>query len=421
MRKIFETLRGYLYRILGGSGLTIIDTCDEEAVQDYIRDPFSNSSFCLAMQKRADATKSVKLSVFTGEGENKKEIPNHSLSILSEYVSSTVSYGDFIDYVLNWSIAKDKGCLIRKVSGLSWLAPDLRVYHPDNFNIHFNGTEISRIEIINPGENISDQNEIKNNFLWIKSANYYQEVAGISPNSYGKGLSNQNSMGILGSFIKKVWTWNWKLSKNSGKINGVISGGSGHLTKEDREEIRDRYAAMTSGNNNGKPLILSGDAKYQDTSKSPIEADWLNGEKTAHERICLSVGVPPELVGGGQSTYANRKEAKKELYTDTVIPWMQDLVNHLNKLFAKELKGAYFDIKISHIEALKLDKAEELKALDSIKDRLTVNEYRKAAAEITGLKIEDIKGGDVIVIGTETLENLSTPIGGSGNEKEDDI
>ena len=89
---------------------------------------------------------------------------------------------------------------------------------------------------------------------------------------------------------------------------------------------------------------------------------------------------------------------------------MQDLVNHLNKLFAKELKGAYFDIKISHIEALKLDKAEELKALDSIKDRLTVNEYRKAAAEITGLKIEDIKGGDVIVIGTETLENLSTPV-----------
>ena len=414
---MLERIKSYFHKM---TGVTVIWNCDESSPEDYIQDPFSNPSFMLAMQKRTEATKMIKLGIYTGEGDKKVEQKKHKLVSLLEKVNPNLSYGDFIDYVLNWSIGRNNGCLLEKRTGLSSYAPDIILYNPDNFTVSYDSYGISKIEINTPHQTITGE-ELKN-FIWLKSANYYQEVAGYSPNKTAVGLTNQNAMSVVGSYIKKVWLWNLALAKNNGRPGGIISSKDGYnLSKEDREEIRDEYTAMMSGGNNGKPIVLGGNATYLDTSKTPIDVDWSNGELTSHKRICLSVGVPPELVGSGESTYNNRKEAKKELYTDTIIPWYEDFIRQLNHFLEKELNGAYFDLKVGEIEALKEDKGEELKALETAKDRLTVNEYRKEYARITGVDLKDIPNGDQIIIGVDTLENISTPIQGDGNEKEDDI
>lgn len=414
---MFERLRNYFGR---NNGLSIFLQCDESTINDYINDPFSNPSFCLAMQKRTDATKIVEVGIFKGYDKQKKELENHPLAVLLDKVNINLSWGDFIDYVLNWSIGKNNGVLIEKVVGIPSMAPDLIVYNPDNFQVSFDTTGVIKIEIMNPRRVIVG-GELKN-FKWIKSCNYYQELAGVNPQSVGTGLSNQNALGVIGSYIKKVWKWNWSLAKNTGRINGIISSKDGYnLKQEDREEIRDAYAAMSTCWNNGKPLVLGGNATYQDTSKSPTDIDWENGEIMAHKKICLSVGVPPELVGEGESTYNNRLESKKELYTDTIIPWYNDFMRQLNDLLRPELKGAYFAIKIGSIEALKENKAEELQALETAKDRLTVNEYRKEYARIIGIELAEVPNGNVIIIGSDTLDNISTDISGDGSEKVDDI
>lgn len=414
---MFERLRNYFGR---NNGLSIFLQCDDSTINDYINDPFSNPSFCLAMQKRTEATKIVEVGIFKGYDKQKKELENHPLAVLLDKVNINLSWGDFIDYVLNWSIGKNNGVLIEKVVGIPSMAPDLIVYNPDNFQVSFDTTGVIKIEIMNPHRVIVD-NELKN-FKWIKSCNYYQELAGVNPQSVGTGLSNQNALGVIGSYIKKVWKWNWSLAKNTGRINGIISSKDGYnLKQEDREEIRDAYAAMSTSWNNGKPLVLGGNATYQDTSKSPTDIDWENGEIMAHKKICLSVGVPPELVGEGESTYNNRLESKKELYTDTIIPWYNDFMRQLNDLLRPELKGAYFAIKIGSIEALKENKAEELQALETAKDRLTVNEYRKEYARIMGIELAEVPNGNVIIIGSDTLDNISTDISGDGSEKVDDI
>lgn len=415
---MFERLKAYFNKSL--PGISVILGCNDSSTEDYIHDPYSNISFCLAMQKRTEATKIIQVGIFTGYDKDKKELEKHKLDPLLYKVNPNLSYGDFIDYVLNWSIAKDNGVLIEKVVGLPSMAPDLVVYNPDNFRMYFDSSELARIEIINPHRIITGK-ELKN-FKWIKSCNYYTEVAGYDPYKQSTGLSNQRAMSILGSYIKKVWNWNWSLAKNSGRVNGIISAdGDYSLTQEDREEIRDKYSSMASGLNNGKPIVMGTKIRYQDTSKSPTDVDWSNGELTAHQKICLSVGVPPELVGAGESTYNNRLEAKKELYTDTIIPWYQDFIRQLNDLLKKELGNAYFDIKIGSIEALKENKAEELQALETAKDRLTINEYRKEYARIMGIELNELENGNVIVIGGETLDNISTDIKGDGSEKEDDI
>lgn len=414
---MFDRIKKYFR---GQSGLTVMFGCDESSVDDYINDPFNNPSFCLAMQKRTEATKAIQLGIFKGYDRKKVELEKHKLDPLLHQVNPNLSYGEFIDYVLNWSIAKDNGVLIEKVTGLPSLAPDLMIYNPDNFRMYFDSSELVKIEIIKPRRTITGE-ELKN-FKWIKSCNYYNEVAGYSPYNESTGLSNQRALAVIGSYIKKVWTWNWSLAKNGGRVNGIISSKDGYnLSQEDREEIRDKYTSMASGLNNGKPLVLGGNATYQDTSKSPTDVDWSNGELTSHQRICLSVGVPPELVGAGESTYNNRMEAKKELYTDTIIPWYNDFIRQLNDLLKVELAGAYFDIKIGTIEALKENKTEELNALESAKDRLTINEYRKEYARITGIELQDVDNGNVIVIGGDTLDNITQDIRGDGSEKEDDI
>lgn len=421
MIQIFENIKDYLIKKLGGvPGLSILMGCDETGIDDHAKDPYSNPSFALAMQKRIDATKTVELGIFKGDGDTKVEEKKHYLIPLIENVNPNQSWGDFINLVLKWSLGKDNGVLIEKVVGLPSMTPDIIIYNPDNFTVYFDNYRVRKIVISNPAKSIEGE-ELKN-YIWIKNPNCYNPVGGIAPGSTGQGYSEQNAMSVIGSYIRKIWVWNWALANNSGKAGGIITPKeSAYLSDEDRQEIADKYSAMTTGTNNGKPVVLGGSVQYHDTSKAPTDADWREGEKTSHKRICLSLGVPPELVGEGESTYNNRKEAKKELYTDTIIPWYNDFLRQLNKLLEKELKGSYFDIKIGSIEALKEDKGEELKALETIKDRLTINEYRKAVAKVTGLDLDDVEGGDVIIIGTETLENLSVSLKGDGTENEGDI
>lgn len=402
--------------LLGRTSPGFYIDCDNE-ISDYISNPFENPSFALAMFKRVEATKAVKISVFEGTGDKRKELTNHLLAPLCENLNKNLTWGEFISYVLNWSLGTDNGCLIRKVKGLSWTRPDIIVYNPSNFTVGCGIEGIRKITILNPSMTFEGE-ELKN-FIWVKSPNFKDLIANLNPGMTKRGFSLQNAMGTVGAYIKSVWLWNWRISKNSGRATGIIT--AEQIRKENIEEIKDTISSQVTGHSNGGIMVLGGNAKYLDTSKNPTDADWLNGERIAHERICLSLGVPSELCGGGESTYNNRKQARAELYTDTIIPWAQDLVRMLNNLLKEELKGAYFDIKTSNIEALKKDKSAELKALESIKDRLTVNEYRKMVSLITGMELKDVENGNEIIIGNETLKTVSEPIGGEGGENEDDI
>lgn len=390
--------------------------CDNE-INDYISNPFENPSFALAMFKRVEATKAIKISVFEGTGDKRKELTKHLLAPLCENLNKNLTWGEFISYVLNWSLGTDNGCLIRKIKGLSFCSPDIAVYNPGNFNVECDVFGIKKITILNPSMTFEGE-ELKN-FIWLKSPNFQDLIANSNPSMNTRGFSLQNAMGTIGAYIKSVWLWNWRISKNSGRATGIIT--AEQIRKENIEEIKDTISSQVTGHSNGGIMVLGGNAKYLDTSKNPTDADWLGGERIAHERICLSLGVPPELCGGGESTYNNRKQARAELYTDTIIPWCQDLVRMLNNLLKEELKGAYFDIKTSNIEALKKDKSTELKALESIKDRLTVNEYRKMVSLITGMELKEVKNGNEIIIGNETLKTVSESISGEGGENEDDI
>ncbi|MHD0318610.1 phage portal protein [Fusobacterium sp. THCT1E2] len=391
--------------------------------QEYMQSITAQPAFMLPMQKKIKAAQNVKFGVVKKEKAGKKDLPEHTLAPLFEMVNPTTSFNHFLDYLMIWLEGEDNGVLIEVVEGLKGMAPDLNLYNPRNFTIYFEGNSISKIEIHNPARTITGENEIKK-FAWIRNPNYDNVMAGRSGTTYATGYSKHNAFAILGAYSKKAWEWNWSLAKHLGKIGGILSTERA-LTKDDRKELREKFTADNGGANNvGQPLVVGSGLKYQDTSKAPIDSDWNLGEQKSWERAAIACDVPAELVGGGDSTYQNRKHAKKELYQEGVIPFLNNLCSYLNYLLKPFLsKGEYIDYSLVGIDALKDDIGEIIKNLAPIKDRVTVNEYRDILNKFTDLNLENLgEKGNVIILdaGIMTLDEL-LEVDKREDEKEEDL
>lgn len=389
---------------------------------EYMATIPQQEAFMIAMKKKIKACQNIEFSVYKKTADGKEQLSKHTLSNLFKMINQNTSFNDFIDYFLVWYEGYDNGVLLEVVKGLSNFCPDLYIHSPKNFTVHYEGSRISRIELMNPHKNITG--EELDNFLWVRSPNYENIKDGISGLGVTTGYSKHNAFAIWGAYVKKAWEWNWSLAKNLGKPGGILST-EGYVDKEDRKEISDKYTASNGGANHaGKPLVLGSGLKYQDTSRAPIDTDWCTGEQKAYERTAIAVGVPAELVGGGESTYQNRKHAKKELYKDEIIPFFNNLKNWLNYLLRDYLKeGEFIDYDLTGIDELKEDISEVIKNLEPIKNRVTINEYRKFLSKMTDIELEDLgEKGDVILVsaGDVTLaEVLESP--DVSEEKEDDI
>lgn len=379
------------------SGLVIESVaCTDYSASEYLDNIYENPTFMLPMSKRIQATQTVDIGVYKKTKDGNEYVENHFINELFRNVNKTTTWDDFIDYLLVWSIGSDNGALIEKVVGFKSAKPDLKIYNPNNFTITFNGGEIAKISISNPMRTITGD-ELKN-FMWVRSPNYLAVSDAISQFKTETGYSKQKSMGILGAFSKIAWVWNRTIAKNGGRINGLFTT-ERPLNDSDKKEIKDKYSTQIAGQNNNKPLIVGGNLKYQDTSKNPTDTDWNVGESKAFSRVSLSLGVPSELVGEGESTYNNRKEAKAEMYTETIIPWLQGLCKKLTVFLSDQLRAnERIWMDISSIDALKTDLGEVAKSLESIKNRVTINEYRKILGEMTGLDTPEIKNGDIIIL-----------------------
>ena len=390
--------------------------------EEYMNNIYLQGAYMLAMSKKIKACQNVQFGVYKKTKDGKEKIENHTLNRLFSVINPNTSFNDFLDYFLIWYESSNNGVLIEVIKGLKKFCPDLYLHNPSNFTIYFKGSALERIEILNPARSISGE-DLKN-FIWIRNPNYFNIKDSIPFSNTGTGYSKQNAFALWGAYVKKAWIWNWNLAKNLGRPGGIFTA-EGFLEKEDKEEIRSKYTASFGGAKNaGQPLVIGSGMKYQDITKSPLDADWNLGEQKAFERTAVAAGVPMELVGRGESTYQNRKHAKKELYKDEIIPFLNKLVQWLNYLLKEYLQnGEEIDYDLTGIDELKEDISEVIKNLEALKNRVTINEYRKFLSKMTDIELEDLgEKGDVILVsaGDVTLaEVLESP--DVSEEKEDDI
>lgn len=215
--------------------------------------------------------------------------------------------------------------------------------------------------------------------------------------------------------------WNLALLQNSATPSGVLqmkvtdANPSGALTEESfarvKKEIETEY---TGAKNAGRPMLLEGGLEWKQISMSPKDMEFLKNKEVTAIDICRVFGVPPEMLGLGQKTYANYPEARMSFYEDTILPLMDRIESALNSWLCpmfdkqKSLKLCY---DRDDIEALAPKRAAKFTALQNA-NWIKVNEKRVA----TGF--EEVPGWDVFIIGNQIMETPPEEVE-EGNENDE--
>ena len=80
----------------------------------------------------------------------------------------------------------------------------------------------------------------------------------------------------------------------------------------------------------GRPLVLGGSVRWEEMGVTPKDMDFISGKEDSARDICLAFGVPHVLLVPGSSTYNNVREAKLEMWEETILPLIDRMLDDLN-------------------------------------------------------------------------------------------
>lgn len=158
---------------------------------------------------------------------------------------------------------------------------------------------------------------------------------GLDPRNPRKGLSP------LGTVLREVFTddeaanFAATLLHNVGVPGLVVSpdGNGEPPSPDDVAAVKSYVDEEFTGDNRGKPLVMSGPTKVQQFGFSPEQMQVRELRRVPEERVTAAIGLPAIVVGLGagleRSTFANFAEANSAAYEQNMVPnW---------RLFAEEL------------------------------------------------------------------------------------
>lgn len=198
--------------------------------------------------------------------------------------------------------------------------------------------------------------------------------------------------------------WNLALLQNSATPSGVLQmkvtdiNPRGALTKDQYDRLKAEFDENFQGSKNaGRPMILEGGLNWQQISLGPKDMDFLQNKNVTATDIFAVYGVPAELVGLGQKTFNNYKEARLSFYEDNILPTMDSLKDKFNTWLTPAFgENLELDYDKDDIEAL-VEKREAKYTSLSTATFLHENEKREAAG------YDAVPGLDLFKIGTEVL------------------
>lgn len=187
--------------------------------------------------------------------------------------------------------------------------------------------------------------------------NDYTQLYGLSPISAARYTIQQSNDNII-SMITQL--------QNIGAL-GIIGAkgsleGEPSFTQEQAKEIKDTWERKYAGiENHGKIAFTPGSVEWHQLGLSPVDLAIIESMNMTDRQICNAFSFPSLLLGDStQKTFANYKEAKKALFTDSVIPDLIKLKEKRNKWFLKpfstaENKKYIFDLDYTAVPELQED------------------------------------------------------------------
>ena len=130
--------------------------------------------------------------------------------------------------------------------------------------------------------------------------------------------------------------------------------------------------------NAGRPLVLGGDVDWKELGFSPRDMDFAAMKAQAAREISAAFGVPHLLVVAGEATYANRADARLELWEHTIIPMLDRLASALSAWLGPMFgEGLRLATDLDEIPALAPRRRMKWQQIQQA-DFLSLNEKRQA-------------------------------------------
>ena len=198
---------------------------------------------------------------------------------------------------------------------------------------------------------IAGDNFIPRGYSYIvdsKTTNYFvDQETGISPVLHIKnfhplsdwyGLSSIEAAAYSIDQHNQASVWNQALLQNGGRPSGAIvvkdaEGKPANLTDDQFYRLKNMMNDVISGPHNaGRPLLLEGGLEWKEMSFSPKDMDHIQSKNNSAREIAIAFGVPAQLLGiPGDNTYSNLLEARVALWEQTIIPLVENTLDHINR------------------------------------------------------------------------------------------
>lgn len=150
------------------------------------------------------------------------------------------------------------------------------------------------------------------------------DIHGYNPSDPRKGLSVIETLrrvlaeqAAAGRYRENYWV-------NSARMSGIIERPQAAPTWSDaaRHRFRAEFeAAYTGAAASGRTLVLEEGMQYRPVSFSARDSQYLESYQLSRELVCAAYGIPSGLLLG-EGTYASLSEQHRQLYQDTLAPWL---------------------------------------------------------------------------------------------------
>jgi len=113
--------------------------------------------------------------------------------------------------------------------------------------------------------------------------------------------------------------------RNSSRHDGVIErpATAKKWTPEQKKDFRDQWQERYTGGGAGSVAVLEDGMTFKATSWSPRDSEYTAARKLTREECAAAYHIPLPMVGILEhATFSNIKEQHKQLYADTLGPWL---------------------------------------------------------------------------------------------------